>query len=142
MKTFIISLTLIVLSCTANKRIEEYKAEIMKAENAFAQMARDVGFKEAFLAFAADSAVLYRNNKILKGEDTFKDYFSKPVWKDAKLSWQPDFIDVSESGDLAYTYGSYTFTSTDSTGEIRESTGIFHTVWKRQKDDSWKFVWD
>ena len=58
------------------------------------------------------------------------------------LVWKPDYVDVSESGDLAYTYGKYTFTSRDSTGRKVVSKGIFHTVWKRQEDGSWKFVWD
>jgi ketosteroid isomerase-like protein len=49
---------------------------------------------------------------------------------------------VSACGDLGYTWGSYTFTATDSLGATHRSEGIFHTVWKRQPDGSWKFVWD
>ena len=58
------------------------------------------------------------------------------------LSWSPDFIDVSSSGDLGYTYGKYVFTYSDSIGNLLEDTGIFHTVWKRQADGLWKFVCD
>lgn len=36
----------------------------------------------------------------------------------------------------------YTYSVTDSTGETKSSSGIFHTVWKRQADGTWKFVWD
>jgi len=43
---------------------------------------------------------------------------------------------------MAYTYGKYTMTIIDSAGESKVSNGIFHTVWKKQKDGSWKFVWD
>ncbi len=142
MKIYTLFSILVILSCTAEKNIEELKTEIMQSEQAFVQMVKDDGVQKAFLTFAADSAVLNRNNKILKGQQAFIEYFSNPLWKEAKLLWKPDFIDVSKSGDLAYTYGSYTFTSKDTVGEISESTGIFHTVWKRQKDGSWKFVWD
>jgi ketosteroid isomerase-like protein len=56
------------------------------------------------------------------------------------LTWSPDFIDVSASGDMAYTYGKYNYTTTDSLGNVSEIEGIFHTVWKRQADGNWKFV--
>jgi ketosteroid isomerase-like protein len=58
------------------------------------------------------------------------------------LKWTPDFIDVAASCDLGYTYGKYTFAVTDSTGKVNESRGYFHTVWKKQKDGNWRFVWD
>ncbi|MFC2138829.1 YybH family protein, partial [Bacteroidota bacterium] len=59
-----------------------------------------------------------------------------------KLEWKPDYIDVSTSGDLGYTFGKFTFSAKDTTGKLIESEGIFHTVWKRQEDGSWKYVWD
>lgn len=129
--------------CTS-KRIptDKYKKEVMQTEWAFAKMAKETGIKEAFFAYAADSAVLYRNDKILKGRPAFTKYFSNPIWKNVTLSWQAEFVDVSKSGDLAYTYGSYTFMSKDSAGNVSESSGIFHTVWKKQQNGSWKFVWD
>ena len=30
----------------------------------------------------------------------------------------------------------------DSTGKTNENRGAFHTVWKKQKDGSWRYVWD
>ncbi|MCX6240170.1 MAG: hypothetical protein NTY07_21955, partial [Bacteroidia bacterium] len=76
-----------------------------------------------------------------KGKEAIrKQYASFP--RKAKLDWAPDFADVSASGDLGYTYGKYTLTSTDSIGNITQSGGIFHTVWKRQPDGQWRFVWD
>jgi ketosteroid isomerase-like protein len=30
----------------------------------------------------------------------------------------------------------------DSVGNKKDFKGIFHTVWKKQKDGSWKYVWD
>jgi len=61
---------------------------------------------------------------------------------DQQLEWAPDFVDVSSSGDLAYTYGKFTFSFKDSLGNKVENKGIFHTVWKRQSNGEWKFVWD
>jgi ketosteroid isomerase-like protein len=58
-------------------------------------------------------------------------------FKNASVKWSPDFIDVSSSGDLGYTYGKYVWESKDSTGKTTASKGIFHTVWEKQKDGNW-----
>jgi len=144
---FYSSLVLVLFSCsveTEKDSAEKWKSEILETEENFAKMAGEEGIPKAFMTFAAEDAVLMRNNKLVIGKKNlsvlFENQASKP--KDEKLSWKPDFVDVSASGDLAYTYGKYTYSFTDSTGTTIESEGVFHTVWKRQVDGSWRFVWD
>lgn len=116
----------------------------MQTEADFARMALEQGLSPAFLAFAAEDAVLMRNNQLVRGREGIRQWFvnrpSDP--SQIKLEWTPDFVEVATSGDLGYTYGSYTLTVTDPTGGSLTQTGIFHTVWKRQPDGSWRFVWD
>jgi ketosteroid isomerase-like protein len=123
---------------------EIWKQEIREVERDFAAMAAEVGIPEAFLHYAAADAVLMRNERLIVGRQQLTEYFDSNTAapREEKLSWQPDFVDVSESGDLAYTYGKYTYSYTDSTGSTLEHSGIFHTVWKRQADGTWRFVWD
>lgn len=138
---------LLSASCGRNTQtgsIEKWKQEVIQAEHDFARMAADSGIQAAFLKFAAYNAVLMRGNKLVIGRDEIISFFAKQPIDDSSVSlaWEPDFVEVSGSGDLAYTYGKYIYTYTDSGGEKQESTGIFHTVWKRQPDGSWRFVWD
>lgn len=137
---------LILYSCTMKEQdtITTSKNEILEVENNFAEMAKSEGIADAFLFYAAEDAVLMRNNKLVIGKNRLSEYFDKqaPPGTDVSLSWKPDFVDVSSSGDLGYTYGKYTFSYTDSTGSAVERSGVFHTVWKRQSDGTWKFVWD
>jgi ketosteroid isomerase-like protein len=141
-----ISILLFLAACSPKPdqaTIESWKAELVEAERQFAQMAADEGISEAFLAFADDNAVLMRGNKVIEGKEAIKARFeNSPFDPTAQLSWAPDFIDVAASGDLGYTYGSYSYSVTDSLGNESQSSGIFHTVWKRQEDGKWKFVWD
>ena len=132
-----------LLRCTQKSPVdlEKCKQEIMDTEKAFAQLARDEGITKAFSAFAAQDAVLLRGNRLIRSRDSIEMYYSENPVK-GELSWQPDFIDVSSSGDLGYTYGSFTFTMVDSTGQSTSRNGVFHTVWKKQPDGSWKYVWD
>ena len=126
-----------------SEKTEQFKKEIVEAENAFAQMVKEKGLKDAFLYFAADSAVLNRSDVIHKGKDAISALYSNSGGlQNVTLTWTPDYADVSSSGDLGYTYGKYQYSGTDSFGKTVVSTGIFHTVWKRQVDGSWKFVWD
>ena len=121
-----------------------WKQEIFKTESDFARMALEKGIEPAFLAFAAEDAVLMRNNQIIRGRDEIREWFAKRPSNPSKtkLEWKPDFVEVSASGDLGYTYGAYILTAIDSTGAAQTQTGIFHTVWKRQADGTWRFVWD
>ena len=128
----------------SDAQILHWKEEIRQTEQAFSALSEKEGMATAFLAYAAEDAVLMRNNKLIKGYDAIEDRFkANPVVPSAAtLTWEPDFVDVSGSGDLGYTYGTYTLVTTDSLGNNSTSTGVFHTVWKRQEDGSWKFVWD
>ena len=69
-------------------------------------------------------------------------YFDSIKLKDINLDWYPDYIYVSKSGDLGYTYGRYTFSATNTDGKPVKDTGIFHTVWKKEADGKWRFIWD
>jgi ketosteroid isomerase-like protein len=141
---YLITLFILLLSCESDNsaKIYHYKKEVLDTELAFAAMAVEEGIESAFLHYASPLAVLNRNNKAITGRDAFKSFFSNPVWKNARLEWKPVYVDAAASGDLAYTWGTYQFSVTDSSGTITESNGIFHTVWKRQADGQWKFVWD
>jgi ketosteroid isomerase-like protein len=140
-------ISLLFFSCNAETKkdmVEKWKNEIRETEQNFSNMAKDDGIKKAFTTYAADNAVLMRNDKLIVGKNEINIYFDKNNSKDTTISltWEPDFVDVAESGDLGYTYGKYTYSYIDSLGNRMESNGVFHTVWKRQPDKTWRFVWD
>lgn len=118
------------------------KKEILEAEKAFQQMLRKKGIREAFLFYADDNATIIRGEQLIKGRDAIKAWYDKSPGTGMDLFWTPEYVDASASGDLGYTYGQYRFVITDSTGARKEGKGIFHTVWKKLPDGTWKFVWD
>lgn len=128
----------------SDTQLEKWKQEITDTELAFSNMAEQEGIPAAFLAYSASDGVMMRNNRVIKGHSAMNEYFeaSRANPNQVILAWAPDFVDVATSGDLGYTYGKYTLTVTDTLGKQQQSSGIFHTVWKRQADGSWKFVWD
>ncbi len=122
--------------------MEQWKAEVVAVEKEFNDMAQEKGLAEAFAYFAAEDGVIKRNRKIVQGKMAIREWYKKDVRPNESLTWKPTFVAVGNAGDLAYTYGDYVFTAIDSSGVKKESKGIFHTVWKRQTDGRWKFVWD
>jgi ketosteroid isomerase-like protein len=122
--------------------VEKYKMEILETERAFAQLAKDQGLKVAFSTYASDEAVLHRANKLIKGKQAIAEYFEQQTLQNVRLEWVPDFVSVAASGDLGYTYGKFNFEGTDEKGEEVKIEGIFHTIWKREANGEWRYVWD
>jgi ketosteroid isomerase-like protein len=115
---------------------------VLQTEKSFAEMSLKEGIPAAFMTYADERAVSMRDNQLIKGKDAIRAYYDRASFQHAWLEWTPDFVEVSSSGDLAYTYGHYRFYSVDSTGIRTLSSGIFHTVWKKKENGSWRYVWD
>ena len=121
---------------------ENAKKEIAAAEKSFAEFAKKEGIAGAFLAFADEQAVLNRNDKLVKGKAEMRTHFANQSIKVTSLTWAPDFVEVAASCDLGYTYGEYQITYLNKDGKEISEKGIFHTIWKKQPDGKWKFVWN
>jgi ketosteroid isomerase-like protein len=122
---------------------EKARSEIADAEKDFEKLAAEKGIAEAFWFYADSAAVIKRqHDTLIHGRVNIRKYYSSEFYNSASVKWSPDFIDVSDDGNMGYTYGRYVWQSKDSSGNTSEFTGVFHTVWKRQNDGSWKYVWD
>lgn len=130
-----------MLSCNQDLS-EQSKKEILEVERQFDSITQIKGIKEAFFQFADSQSVFNRNEKLVLGADEILKYYSNPKYEKVSLSWKPDFVGASRSGEIGYTYGKYTYKIKDSLGTIKELNGIFHTVWKKNKSGEWKIAWD
>jgi ketosteroid isomerase-like protein len=134
-----------LFACSSNKgkNKNDLKQEIINVEKEFEAAAQKYGMAQAFYDFADENAVIKRkNDTLIKGNENIRKYYEKINLKNAVLTWTPDFVGVSEDGTLGYTYGSYVWKNKDADGKTVESRGVFHTVWKKQSDGKWKYVWD
>ena len=116
---------------------KKHLSELVTADKAFAAHSKKEGMKKAFLDFAAEEAVLLRPGYLPIAEDRVLRYLSAIEDTSFVMSWEPSGADVSQSADLGYTFGTYTITARDSVLK-----GTYLSVWKRQKDGSWKYVID
>lgn len=136
----------LLLSCNNQEAIQKKqdaaKEEILQTEKAFEKMAAEEGLKIAFTHYGASDAVINRNDSLHIGLAAIASFYARPAKGTIQLHWTPDFVTVASSCDMGYTYGKYVFRITDAAGKTNEYKGIFHTVWKKQPDGAWRFVWD
>ena len=95
---------------------------------------------ERWVSFHTDDAsLLPPNAPIVTGKEAIRAIVSKlistPGWA---ASWQTTKIEVSRSGDLAYSYGPQQTTVDDAEGNPVTDQQKWVAVWKKQPDGAWK----
>ena len=110
-------------------------SELMRADSSFSAMSVAQGAKPAFLTYATEHAISFgggpgMNEGRLAIGAAFDGFASGAV-----LAWWPVAAVIAESGDLGCTVG-------EATIESLKQYSKYLTIWKRQRDGSWKFVAD
>lgn len=105
---------------------------VIAAERAFAARAAESGWIPAFRAYASADAMLgqpgYPNAQAALAET--------PDDGNRNLQWWPAFAGVAVSGEFGFTTGPVSF------DEARTPRGHYFTVWRRQSDGAWKWIYD
>jgi ketosteroid isomerase-like protein len=136
---YIIFVLFIFSSCSQHKGDLSKKAneEIAAADIAMSNLATKVGFYKALLAYAEDSVKIMREGKlpIMSKSEAQTSWAGKAVI--TELTWKPVRVEASELGDMGYSFGYSTYQGKDTVTYTN-----YCTIWRRQKDGSWKFVFD
>lgn len=109
--------------------------EVRQAERAFAGTMADRDLA-AFGQYVSQEARFFGGPEVLRGRaavvEGWKPYFEE---KQAPFSWEPEQVEVLDSGDLAL-----------STGPVRDpqggSLGTFSSIWRREADGHWRVIFD
>ncbi|RAK69464.1 DUF4440 domain-containing protein [Hymenobacter edaphi] len=111
---------------------------IAAAERAFAALALREGTKAAFLAYMADSAVVFSQAEPA---------LARSVWSgrpaatpsDPSLRWGPATVGAAASGELGYSTGPWYLQQPDGQ---RVAYGQFFTIWARQPNGQYRWLLD
>lgn len=132
---FVLYLTLIC-SCGHQENFQDSLQSLTLAERSFARASADTGMREAFMSFLAEDAIVFRPEPV-RGRERYANSPQVP----GMLIWQPCFADISRDGRMGYTTGPWEFRK-ESTTDSADGYGDYISVWKKQKDNSWKVVVD
>jgi hypothetical protein len=104
-------------------------APVVAAERAFAADGLALGVQASFFKHSAPEGIVFAPEPRLA-----RAVYSQPQPKGPPLEWWPLWAGISRSGDLGFTTGPYAFD-----GARR---GYYFTVWAKQPDGSWKWLYD
>lgn len=110
-------------------------AQVGESERAFAKTMADRDH-EAFGTFIAEDAVFFVGQQVLRGHGKVMEGW-KPLYEGdlAPFSWEPEQVEVLDSGGLAL-----------SSGPVRDpqgnQVGTFTSIWRREADGKWRVIFD
>jgi uncharacterized protein (TIGR02246 family) len=152
-KTILVSLSSFLLvalaGCTSAPPppVVDVAAEQTKLRDLEAGWVKDAAAKDlekCVAHYAGDAVLIMPGAPAAKGKEAIQ-----AAWKglladpNLKLNFSSDRVEISQSGDMATTQGSYTMTMTKpKTKKPMEDKGSYVTVFKKQADGSWKVIED
>lgn len=142
---FLFSLLMLAASLHSGRAAtdaDRLKADLVRTEAEFFQHALTHGFGEGLSAYMADDALIANSLILGREAQTAKVKAEKTQGKSraSVIRWKPLRADVSAAGDLGYTWG-VAESGPGKDGPFKPY-GIYVTIWKRQADGKWKFVYD
>jgi ketosteroid isomerase-like protein len=121
---------------------EQGRQAVAKAEADFQKARAERGLEGWLSFFADDTADFVRGGPFTFTKEEMRQRLQKDFDPADQLTWKPVRIQVADSGDLAYSLGTWQLKGKDPKGNDVTQTGKYLTVWKKQKDGSWKVVAD
>jgi len=131
----VMSMLMLAVASAARPTNADLKKQVQDTERAFAatMQARDLA---AFGRFISDEAVFFSGVKPLRGRTAIVEAW-RPYYEGEKppFSWEPEQVEVVDSGTLAYSGGPVI----DPSGKV---VGRFNSIWRLEAPGQWKIVFD
>jgi len=145
--TVLVAAVLLSLGGCANTPPVNIAAEetaIRGTEAEFSKAAAAKDLEKALSFYAEDAVLLDQNEAIAVGKAAIRASWTRMLaMPNLALTWAVDKVEVAKSGDMAFDYGSYNMSYTDTSGRRKvEDHGKYATVWKKQADGNWRVVLD
>lgn len=132
---FALALCTPLVATAQSTQSSDLTATVEARERAFAKTMADRDF-EAFLSFVSPEAVFFGGTGALRGKEAigaaWRGFFEGAG---APFSWEPDVVEVLDSGGLALTSGPVRLPS-------GEDAGRFNSIWRLDPDGVWRVVFD
>ena len=116
---------------------------IREADAATLKAAQANDVDGAVANYADDASWLPPNSPLVHGKAAIRGGWAKLIGNPGfTIDWQINKLEVSRTGDLAYTIYTYQMTLDGANGKPITDQGKDMAVWKKQPDGAWKMVAD
>ena len=109
---------------------------MVDAEKKFYETGQEKGTRAAFMEFLAEDGIVFR-----PGPVNGKEAWAKRPEAGLDLVWEPTFAVIARSADFGYDTGPAKWRATRQEEKFT-GHGQFISIWKKQKDGSWKVALD
>jgi ketosteroid isomerase-like protein len=134
MRHFGLAVVLLLGACASPAQsVGVTPAPVIAAERAFAARAGEIGWIPAFREFTAPDGQILGSAGF---ENAPQSLAQTPDDGNRALFWWPAFAGISRSGDIGFTAGPASF------DEARTPRIYYFTIWRRQPDGAWKWIYD
>jgi ketosteroid isomerase-like protein len=123
---------------------EQARTSLLERDLAFGNAVAEFGLAEAYRLFLAEDAVqLPDGDRPLQGRTAiYEQIIDATRDSDFLLSWRPEVAEVSLSGDLGYTWGTYWLELLDEEGNPVVLDGNYVNVWRKSATGVWEVIVD
>ena len=129
-----------LIGCNQTKIDKKAEGEkIMQLSKEWAQTIATKDVDKIINYWADDAFVMQEGQAPLKGKQAIRqmveESFKIPNFS---ITWQPESVEVSDAGDMAYMIENAQVSFTDSTGKAVTIKNKAVSIWRKQRDGSWK----
>ena len=139
-RIILIALLATFMGCDQTKIDKKAEGEkIMQLSKEWAQIVATKDVDKIVSYWANDAFVMQEGQAPLKGKQAIRqmveESFKIPGFS---ISWQPESVEVSDNGDMAYMIENTQVSFSDSTGKTITLKNKAVSIWRKQQDGSWK----
>jgi len=141
MRTITLFLFLLVIAgCNQTKVDKKAEGEkIMQLSKEWSQAATSKDIEKTLSYWADDAFMMEGGQAPLQGKQAIRqmveESFKIPGFS---ISWEPQTVEVSDNGDMAYMIENSKVSFNDSTGKTITIKNRAVSIWRKQTDGTWK----
>ena len=144
MRILLVLLGLLLHALTAPASFAQSDATtvLMDADRAFDRDTAARGL-DGWMSWFAEDARIETSKDVLVGKPVLREFYSKMfAAREFRIHWWPVQAQVSADGTLGFTFGRAVVSWRDEKGEMQKSESRYTTLWRKQKDATYKVVFD
>ena len=130
------------LTAPVSSAQSDAKTVLMEADRAFDRDTAARGL-DGWMSWFAEDARIETSKEVLVGKPALREVYLKMfAAREFRIHWWPVQAEISADGTLGFTFGRAVVSWRDEKGEMQKSESRYTTLWRKQKDGTYKVIFD
>ena len=130
------------LTAPVSSAQSDAKTVLMEADRAFDRDTAARGL-DGWMSWFAEDARIETSKEVLVGKPALREVYLKMfAAREFRIHWWPVQAEISADGTLGFTFGRAVVSWRDEKGEMQKTESRYTTLWRKQKDGTYKVIFD